>query len=271
MTRMITQSEIEPVHRERLRRERHGAIAVWTLDRADKKNALDWATLFALDSALDAARYDPVLRAVVLTGAGDSFASGLDLDELRARRSPEQVARLHDLGRRVCDGIAQLRVPVIAALPGPAIGGGAELALACDVRIADPGAALTFKHVRMGVTPGWGTLPKLVAMIGHGAATRLLLVGHDAPAADAHRLGLVDAIAPAGESLATALAWGQDVARGAPIAVAEVKAMLRDALGLSHEQRVRERERFLMTCATDDHGCAIDAFFTRMPPVWQGR
>src|SRR5262245_40693297 len=142
---------------EGILRERHGAVEVWTLRRAEVKNALDRATLTALRDALEEVRFDGELRALVLTGAGTTFASGLDLNELRATmKSRVEVARLCDLGRQVCDGLAQLRVPVIAALPGPAIGGGAELALACDLRIAEPRGTLILKHTRMGVTPGWG-------------------------------------------------------------------------------------------------------------------
>src|SRR5579864_3411682 len=132
--------------------ERRGNVAVWTITRAEAKNAIDRATFEALTGALATVADERELRAVVLTGGGDTFVSGGDLRELRTATTAADAGLLADAGRRVCDSIASLAVPVIAALPGPAIGGGAELAVACDLRVADARASLSFKHGRMAVT-----------------------------------------------------------------------------------------------------------------------
>jgi enoyl-CoA hydratase len=256
------------VAREPVVVERQGEVAVWTLARPEAKNALDSSTFTALGRAVAAAAVERGLRAVVLTGEGDTFASGGDLRELRTRTTSEHAAQLADMGRHVCDAIARLPVPVIAALPGPAIGGGAELAMACDLRVADPRATLCFKHARMAVTTAWGVLPKLVATVGHGAASRMLLAAHEIDAQEALRLRLVDTVSEPGASVLRAIAWGLDIAQGAPQAVAELKGLLNEAP--STEQRARERERFITMWTSGDHQEAVEAFFGSRAPRWSG-
>jgi enoyl-CoA hydratase len=253
-----------------VRVERRGDVAVWTLARPKAKNALDAATFEALERAIGAAGPDRSLRAVVLTSEGDTFASGGDLRELRSALGPADAVRLAEMGRRICDGIGALDVPVLAALPGAAIGGGAELALACDLRIADPRATLCFKHAHMGVTTAWGVLPRLVATAGHAAASRLLLTGRVVDAEEGMRLGLFDAVSPAGGVLDHALAWTAEIARGAPLAIAGMKALLREACR-TEGLREFERGRFVSTWTSADHAEAVEAFFEGRSPSWTGR
>jgi len=262
------------VARETLVVERRGAnaeVAVWTLSRPEAKNALDSATFAALGRALADAGDDATLRAIVLTGAGDTFVSGGDLRELRTATTSEQAARLADAGRLVCDAIARLPLPVIAALPGAAIGGGAELATACDLRVADVRATVCFKHARMGVTTAWGILPKLVGMVGHGAATRLLLAAVEVDAREALTMGLVDAVTEDGGCVELAVAWGLEVAKGAPLATAALKALLREAIDPAAGVRASERERFIATWTSEDHKDAVEAFFGSRAPSWTGQ
>jgi enoyl-CoA hydratase len=256
------------VAREPVVIERQGEVAVWTVARPEAKNALDSSTFVALGRAVQAAAGDPGLRAVVLTGEGDTFASGGDLRELRTRTTSEDAAQLADVGRHICDAIARLPVPVIAALPGPAIGGGAELAMACDLRVADARASMCFKHGRMAVTTAWGILPKLVATVGHGTASRLLLAGHEVDAHECYRLRLVDDVTEAGGAVLRALAWALDVAQGAPGAVASLKSLLTSSL--DNDLRARERERFITMWTSADHREAVEAFFASRAPTWTG-
>jgi enoyl-CoA hydratase/carnithine racemase len=259
---------------ERLVVERRGPsdeVAVWTVSRPEAKNALDSATFEALARALADAAGDATLRAVVLTGAGDTFVSGGDLRELRTATTTADAERLADAGRDVCDAIARLPLPVLAALPGAAIGGGAELATACDLRIADARATVCFKHARMAVTTAWGILPKLVAMVGHGAATRLLLAAEEVGAREALHLGLVDAVTEDGGCVELAVAWGLEVAKGAPLATASLKALLRETLEPAGPVRASERERFIAAWTSRDHADAVEAFFGRRAPAWTGR
>jgi enoyl-CoA hydratase len=253
-----------------VRVERRGEVAIWTLARPQAKNALDGATFEALEQAIGAAKTDRGLRAVVLTAEGDTFASGGDLRELRNASGPADAVRVAEIGRRICDGIGALDVPVLAALPGAAIGGGAELGIACDLRIADPHASLCFKHAHMGVTTAWGVLPRLVAVAGHAVAARLLLTGRIVDAEEGMRLGLFDAVSPAGGVLDHALSWAAEIARGAPLAVAGMKALLREACR-AEDLRTFERGRFVSTWTSADHAEAVEAFFEGRPPQWSGR
>jgi enoyl-CoA hydratase len=257
--------------REPLRVEQQGDVAVWTLDRPEARNALDSATFAALARAIADAAASPRLRAVVLTGAGGTFASGGDLRELRGALGPADAVRLADDGLRVCDGLAELPVPVVAAIAGPAIGGGAELAMACDLRVAGAGASICFKHARMGVTTAWGVVGRLVGVAGRGAAARLLLTAQTLDAKEALRLGVFDAVAEDGDPVAMALAWANDVARGAPEAVRELKAMLGDVYRGAPEVGAKERERFVASWTSEDHREAVEAHFERRTPVWKGR
>ncbi len=255
--------------REPLQIEWHGDVAVWTIDRPDSRNALDLASFGALARAIADGAANARLRAVVLTGAGGTFASGGDLRELRTALAAEDAERLAELGRGVCDGLAALPVPVLAALPGAAIGGGAELAMACDMRVADPRATICFKHARMGVTSAWGILPKLAAVAGHATASRLLLTAQTLDAPEALRVGVFDAIAESGACVSAALEWAADVARAAPGAVRELKAMLRETIAATSDLRASERRRFVASWTSDDHREAVEAYFQHREPVWK--
>lgn len=256
-----------------LRIERQDATVIWTVDRAETKNALDHATMAELTDAVQEARSDTSIRAAVLTGAGHMFVSGGDLRELRDRSTPQDAERLTDAGHQLCRAIVELPIPVIAALSGPAIGGGAELALACDMRVADLRARISFKQARMGVTTAWGTVPRLLSLVGAGAAARLLYAGHEIGAADAKLLGLVDEVTENGLARTTALAWAADVAQGSPRAVAQLKRLVHEAIahGGGPEHRALERQLFVDTWSGADHVEAVEAYFERRAPRWHDR
>ena len=254
-----------------LRIERDGNVAIWTISRPESKNALDYATLTELRRAVGHASQDRSLRAVIITGEGNMFVSGADLRELRAARAQSDAERLSDTGRDLCRGLVSHDIPVIAALPGPAIGGGAELALACDLRIAEDRAKICFKQTRMGLTTAWGTLPRLLSLVGPATASRLLFTGHEIGAMEARALRLVDYVAENGTSVMTALAWAMDMSQGSPRAVAEMKTLLREAWFADEWLRARERERFVATWVGPDHFEAVEAYFGSRPPVWRQR
>ena len=255
-----------------MRVERRDSVEIWTLDRPQARNALDAATFQDLAQAIDRAASDVALRAVILTADGDVFAAGGDLRELRAARSSADAVHLAEIGRRVCDGLGALPLPVLAALPGAAIGGGAELAIACDVRIASPRASLCFKHAHMGVTTAWGVLPRLVGLAGRGAASRLLLTAQTVDASEGLRLGLFDAVSSDAPQACVELAlrWAADVVRGAPLAVASMKSLLR-AAAQDDALATTERKHFVATWTSDDHADAVESFFERRVPTWTGR
>jgi enoyl-CoA hydratase len=250
---------------------RQGAIAIWTIDRPQAKNALDHATLHELVDAVSEASRDRSIRAIVLTGEGHTFVSGGDLRELRGKNSPQDAEQFSDLGWDLTRAMAELPMPIICALPGPAIGGGAELALACDMRVADLRAKISFKQVRMGVTTAWGTVPRLVALVGSGTAARLLFTSHEVAAAEAKLLGLVDEVTENGLARTTALAWASDIAEASPRAVAEMKRLLRETTATAHDVRAIERQLFADTWSGADHEEAVEAYFERRQARWEDR
>jgi enoyl-CoA hydratase len=156
---------------------------------------------------------------------------------------------------------------VIAALPGLAIGGGAELAVACDLRIAHPSVRISFKQVRLGVTTAWGTVARLVALVGAGATARLVYSARDVSAEEAKEIGLVDSIEI--DPLAEALVWAGEIAKGSPSAVRDMKRLVRAASVI--DVRALERELFVAGWSGADHVEAVEAFFARRPPRWQPR
>jgi enoyl-CoA hydratase/carnithine racemase len=248
-----------------LRLERVGAFAVWTIDRPQTKNALDEKTMEALLSAARSARADRELRAIVLTGAGDAFVSGGDLRELREKNSVADAESFADAGSELCAELERLPVPVLAAISGPAFGGGAELALACDLRIGDPAARVSFKQVRMGVTTAWGTIGRLVAVVGASKAARLLYTAQEIAADAAREMGLLDAVSAPGGAVAMALSWGEDIALGAPGAVAEMKGLVRAARA---EVGAIERDRFVASWTGAEHKEAVEAYFGKRRATW---
>ncbi|MFO0677741.1 MAG: enoyl-CoA hydratase/isomerase family protein [Polyangiaceae bacterium] len=253
-----------------LRTERQDGCLIVTIARPETKNALDWGTLDQLRRAFEGAKGDPSLRSIILTGEGKVFVSGGDLRELRGVVTPEETGRFVEAGRAITELVAEVPVPVIAALPGPAVGGGAEIALACDLRIAEMRARICFKQAAMGVTTAWGTVPRLLSICGPSLASRLLFTGHEIGAAEAYAFGLVDAVCENGAGVATALTWAMDIAQGSPTAIAEIKSLLRTR-DADRELLRRERERFVSTWLGSDHREAMDAYFERRAPNFATR
>lgn len=251
--------------------ERHGAIVIWTIDRPQAKNAVDHATLGELIDAVGEADRDRSIRAAILTGSGHTFVSGGDLRELRDKNTPQDAEGFSDLGWELTRAMAELPFPIVCAMPGPAIGGGAELALACDMRVADVRAKFSFKQVRMGVTTAWGTVPRLISLVGAGTAARLLYASHDVFAAEAKLIGLVDEVTENGLARTTALAWASDIAEASPRAVAEMKRLVRETTQTARDVRALERQLFVETWSGPDHAEAVEAYFDHRPTKWHDR
>ncbi|HEX5661293.1 MAG TPA: enoyl-CoA hydratase/isomerase family protein [Polyangiales bacterium] len=251
--------------REFVKIERVSQTVVWTVDRASARNALDAATVSELEAALAAAEADASLRAVVLTGGGEStFISGADLKLL----SSGQTALRAEVDARVLaltQGLEQLPVPVFAALNGQVLGGGCEVALACDMRIAEPHSSVTFKHASLSVTPGWGGLVRLTRTVPPGIAAKLFFSAQPIDAEEARRVGLFDEVVAKGESRARALALAAEVEKNSPSAVADLKRLLRlgyaGALDQAEETRV-----FLARTESADHLEALAAFREKRRP-----
>jgi enoyl-CoA hydratase len=212
------------------------------------------------------------VRAVVVTGSGErAFSAGSHVGEFEAQRGPGGRARL-ELEERTATRLAALPMPTIAAIEGNALGGGLELALACDLRIASERATLGLPEVRLAVIPGAGGTQRLPRVVGLARAKELILTGRVLDAQQAARIGLVHEIVPAGEAVARATQIGEEIATRGPVAVREAKRLLDGALEQPLEDALAaELEASLRVFATDDLAEGADAFFAKRDPEYRGR
>jgi methylglutaconyl-CoA hydratase len=255
-----------------VRIERRGAVGVLTIDRADRRNALSRETLYALGRLGRELVADAAVRAIVVTGAGDkAFCAGADLKE-RQGMSLEDVRVQVGLYRTELGVLDTSPKPVIAAINGVAFGGGLELALICDLRVAAPHAELGLPETTLGIIPGAGGTQRLPRVVGEARAKEMILLGRKLGAAEALAWGLVNRVSPAGESVVEdAIRWIEPIAAGAPIAQS---AALR-AIEASYEVALPlglslERVYYDETLRSEDRAEALRAFAEKRKPVFQG-
>lgn len=255
-------------------------ITVVTLDRPDRLNAMTADLVSELHDALDAIADDTACRVVVLTGAGRGFCAGLDLTgygtspRSDGTNSPQARLATQQHIATLVPKLRSLRQPVIAAVNGPAAGGGLALALASDVRVAAASAKFNVAFVRIGLSGcdigvSW-LLPRLV---GASKAFELLLTGRFVPADEAERMGLVSRVVPDGEALDAALETASAIVANSPMGVWMTKEVMWSQLevsslaaGIDLENRTQ-----ILTSFTDDHAEALRAFLDKRPPVWTQR
>ena len=246
-------------------------IATITVNRPDKLNALNDATIAELGRAIDEARSRDDVGGVLLTGAGRAFIAGADISELEGQTPLEATKRARtgqDLFRR----FETSPKPTIAVINGFALGGGCELAMCCHVRIASEAAKLGQPEVKLGIVPGYGGTQRLPRLIGRGAALRLLLTGEMIPAAEAHRLGLVDQVVAPGDLLETATALMKAMIANAPLALAGCIEAVDRGLPLSLEEGNRiESDHFGVLSSTSDMREGMRAFLEKRAATFTGR
>ena len=229
------------------------------------------ASFEAALATLEAA--DPgAVRAVVVTGEGErAFSAGSHVGEFEAQRGPGGRAR-HELESRVGARLAALPMPTIAAIEGNALGGGLEIALCCDLRVASDRARIGLPEVRLAVTPGAGGTQRLPRIVGLARAKELILTGKVLTAAEAERIGLVNEVVAAGQAVARATVIGEEIAQRGPLAVREAKRLINLAIeteigdGMKAETDASQR-----VFATDDMLEGAASFFEKRDPVYRGR
>ena len=246
-------------------------IATITMNRPDKLNALNDTSMQELAGAVEAVRRDTAVAGVIVTGAGRAFVAGADIEELRAK-SPTEAYALARFGQDVFRRLETCPKPVIAAVNGFALGGGCELAMACHVRIASESAKFGQPEVKLGVIPGYGGTQRLARLIGRGRALQLLLTGEMIDATEAFRVGLVNRIVPASESVVDAARamLGQMLAN-APLALAQcIDVVNRGADIPLDEALALEAASFGLLAATDDMNQGAAAFLEKRAPTFKG-
>jgi enoyl-CoA hydratase len=252
--------------------ERSDAIATITLNRPDKLNALNETLLIELHAALGELGRDLTLRVAILTGAGDkAFAAGADIAAM-AKLTPAEARRFSELGNTVAAQIEQAHFPVIGAVNGFALGGGCEIALACDFLYASDKAKLGQPEVNLAVTPGFGGTQRLARRIGIGRARELCYTGDMIGAEEALRIGLVNAVVPHAELLAKVREVAAKIASKGPLAIAQCKrVILRGAdLPLATANEL-ETQAFASLFGSADQREGMAAFLAKRKPAFEGK
>jgi enoyl-CoA hydratase/carnithine racemase len=252
--------------------ERRGPVAVFTLNRPEAANSFNFAMLRALKEKLEALRFDGTCRAAVITGAGDkAFSAGADLKE-RVSYSEDQVREFIVTIRDLFSFIEALDVPSIAAINGPALGGGTELALACDMRIAAEGAVMGLTETRFAIIPGAGGTQRLPRLIGVGRAKEMILTGRRVAAAEALEMGLVNRVCARESLMDEALAMAGLICEGGPIAIRQAKFAIDYGLRTDlHTGLAIESNAYWATIPTEDRLEGLAAFREKRKPVYRGR
>ena len=246
-------------------------VATLTISREEALNALNRELLADLSAALEAV-VDDGARAVVVTGAGRAFVAGADVARM-ATMSRAEAREFSRLGSGVLRRLETLPMPSIAAVNGYALGGGCELALACDIRLASEQAVFAQPEVGLGIPPGFGGTQRLARVIGQGLARELLYTGRRIDAARALELGLVNSVHPADTLLEAAAGLAAEIARQAPLAVAATKTALNLGLHTDLDTALAiETAEFASCFETEDQREAMTAFADkRRPAPFQGR
>jgi enoyl-CoA hydratase len=253
-----------------LRVERAGAVARLTLDRPAQLNAIGTATVQALHASLDDIAADDSVRSLVFAGAGRAFSAGADIGELEACRSAREFRAFIDRLDECFARLQRFGKPSVAAVHGIAFGGGLELALACDLRVAARDARLGVPEIKLGLLPGAGATQRLPRLLPVAVAKQLILTGEPLTAERAYQLGLVNDVAD--DALARASELAAALAVGAPQALAAGKQLVDDGAALSLDAAVHlERETVTGLFATEDREIGLRAFHSRTPPAFTGR
>ena len=251
---------------------RQGSLVSLTLNRPDKLNALDAGLLDALVHALDELGRDPSVRAAILTGAGEkAFAAGADIAAM-AQMSPAEAKAFSDRGNAVCSRIEHAHFPIIGAVNGFALGGGCEIALACDFLYASEKAKFGQPEVKLGVTPGFGGTQRLARRVGVGLARELCYTGAIVGAAEALRIGLVNAVLPPDALLPKVTETAKAIASMGPLAVAECKRVILKGVDMPlPEANELEGHAFAKLFTTADQREGMSAFLAKRPAAFAGK
>lgn len=251
--------------------ERRDEIAIVSLNRPEKLNAISRAMLRQLTDIFKTFADDTSLRAIILTGAGDkAFSAGTDLAEL-IEVPAEHAREVADGGQQLCNDVENCPVPVIAAINGIAAGAGCELALASHLRIASPNASFSLPEIKLGIIPGYGGTQRLAREVGQGRALEIMLTARTVPSEEALRTGLISRLAPAAGLLPEAISLANEIAALAPLAIrACLQAVTKGTELPLHEGLALEADLFASLFATQDMREGTRAFLEKRKPVFKG-
>ncbi len=246
-------------------------IGVITLNRSKVLNALNKGILEELDNVLEEIKKDEKVRAVVITGTGRAFSVGADLSEAGPADEATMRSRI-EFGQKVFDKIETFDKPIIASINGLALGGGLELAMACDIRIASEEAKLGNPEVGIGLIPSWGGTVRMAKLIGRGRATELILTGRRIDAKEAEKIGLVNKAVPPDELKSTAMWTAGTIATKAPIALRLAKKIAAKAMEIDMEEANESMTEAGLACMkSEDIMEGVSAMFEKRTPKFEGK
>lgn len=249
--------------------EHEGELAELHIDRPERLNAINLEVIAALEDALDYLEATPPL-ALILSSSGErAFVAGGDLKELAALTTREEAFAMAMRMERVLHRLERLPTLVLAAIDGDAYGGGCEIAVACDVRVAHAQARLGWTQIKFGLTPGWGGATRLAAIVGRSRALLWLASCAVVSVEEAERAGLIEVVAAQTSARKQAREMATHIAAQSPLAIRTLKEILSPSASARAGIR-RERETFTTLWASRDHLDAVHAFFDGHPPTWKG-
>ncbi|MDR3255363.1 MAG: enoyl-CoA hydratase/isomerase family protein [Synergistaceae bacterium] len=243
-------------------------VAVWTMESDKGLNILGVDLFLEMERLADEAEADDGVRVIVITGSGRAFAAGVDVGDI-SNHDVEAGMRLVGVAVSLFRRLELLKKPVIAAVNGYAFGGGFEMALACDIRVASDDAVFCMPEVRLGIIPGLGGTQRLPQLIGAGAAKEIILTAERVSAEKALRIGLVNRVAGSGELMPVAKSVAEKIASNSPAAVALAKEAISRGLGVDFETGVSIEAALTRACyASEDRAEGMRAFFEKRDPVF---
>ena len=246
-----------------------GRVSTVTVNRPDVLNALNTALLEEFLATLIDLGADESVGVVIITGAGDrAFIAGADIKEMDGK-TPLEARAYSELGQEIAHKLETMRKPTIAAVNGYALGGGCEIALACDVRLASENARFGQPEINLGIIPGFGGTQRLPRLVGEGKALELNLLGQPIGAYEAERLGLVNQVVPDHELFDTTISWARYLAKQAPVAIEQIKTV--SATGELGEGLEAEAHGFARAFGSEDAKEGIAAFLGKRTPKFQGK
>ncbi|MCD6445911.1 enoyl-CoA hydratase/isomerase family protein [Candidatus Bathyarchaeota archaeon] len=252
--------------------EKNDGVATITLNRPEALNAFNDEVVNEVLQALEDAEKDENIRVVVLTGAGEkAFSAGADIKTMKGFNALK-ARELSLLGEKLCSTIEKLEKPVIAAINGYALGGGLEVAMACDLRLASEKAKMGQTEINIGLIPGWGGTQRLTRLIGKTKAKELIFTGKIIDAKTAEQIGLVNMVIPAEQFRETVQKFARELASKAPIALKIAKALINKGADMSLDAAIAlEREGFGVIGSTEDLQEGVTAFIEKRKPVFKGK
>ncbi len=246
-----------------------GEIAIVKIDRPDSLNAIDSATIDELDGCLRSLLQDEAVRSIILTGEGKIFVAGADISEMK-EKDPVDARAFARKGQALLFFIETMEKPVIAAVNGHALGGGCELAMACDLRIASDRAHFGQPEVKLGLIPGWAGTQRLPRLVGPGKAKEMILTGDPIDAETALRIGLINSVVPHESLMESAVKVARQIASMGTAATGLAKECINRGLGSDIVTGSEyEAQAFGLCFSTGEPKEGISAFFEKRRPSWQ--